>query len=134
MIKSNLKLDFPQNLKSEGEYLSRLGINTWEKIKCLRDKDITAISESSLSTPRNLKRLRCIAILVSELNIHESEAALLMHSGIASINALSILSPEELFRRTKRLEGLLKTGRKAIVDLEKANNWIKKAKDRQNNK
>ncbi len=97
----------------------------------LKDAEIYEIIENSCATVRNLKRLRCIAMLIYKLDLSQGEAALLIHSGIASIKALANLSPQELLHKTGRLERILSTGRKPLVDLNKANQLINKAKSRQ---
>ena len=97
----------------------------------LTDNEINQITQKTFATRKNLRRLRCIAILICELEISQGEAALLMHSGVASSKALASLTPQELFNKTGRLERALKTGRKPIVDLEKAHLLIEKAKARQ---
>ena len=106
-------------------------MESWTSIKDLKDEEINEITKSSLATCRNLKRLRCIAILICELNLSPEDGALLMHSGIASIKALASLTPQELLLKTGRLERLLNTGRKPVVDLPKAHSWIQAAKARQ---
>ena len=125
--------NLPKNFQEEEKSLRLKGFNTWTSIKHLRDQEINDIARTSLATVRNLKRLRCIAILINEIDLAEEDAALLMHSGIASTKALAYLTPQELLHKTGRFERLLSTGRKPVVDLQKASSWIKKAraKDRQ---
>jgi len=123
----------PDNFNAEKEILLSLGINSWIQIKDLKDNQIFKIVKTTLATERNLKRLRCIAMFICEIRISQEEAAILMHSGIASIKALSSLTPQELSNKTGRLERLLNTGRKPAIDLKKASLLIKKAKGRQIN-
>ena len=94
----------------------------------LKDEEIYLIVQESLATSRNLKRLRCIAMFICKIDISQGEASILMHSGIASIKALEVLTPQELLQKTGRLERLLGTGRTPIINLHKANLLIQKAK------
>ena len=123
--------NLPRNFHAEANSLRLKGIKSWTSLKDLKNEEINEITRSSLASSRNLKRLRCIANLICELNVSPEDAALLMHSGIASIKALASLTPQELLLKTGRLERLLRTGRKPVVDLKKANSWIQIAKARQ---
>tara|TARA_B100000700_G_C14487810_1_gene598155 strand:- start:352 stop:591 length:240 start_codon:yes stop_codon:yes gene_type:complete len=67
-------------------------------------------------------------MFISEINLSIGDAALLMYSGIPSIDALARLSPQELLDKTGRLERLLNTGRKPVANLKTANIWIDRAK------
>ena len=51
-----------------------------------------------------------------------------MHAGIASASALAKCTPERLVRQTGRLERSLSSGRRAVVDLRVAQNWIRRAR------
>ncbi len=133
MNNSNRIVKLTPNLKIEAEILRELKFNTWEKLSEISDTEISNITTSSLASKRNLEKIRCMAILICELDIPESEAALLMHSGISSLQAIKKLTPEELYKRTSRLERILKTGRIPIFNLEKANKLIKKAKNNERN-
>ena len=120
-----------ENFKHEKEALISLGINSWSPLMNLKDNDLYKIAQTSLATTRNLKRLRCIAMFIYKLSIPKEDAALLMHSGVASIEALAALTPQELFKQTSRLERILKTNREPSINLPKAHALIQKAKDRQ---
>ncbi|WP_036902689.1 MULTISPECIES: DUF4332 domain-containing protein [Prochlorococcus] len=122
----------PKNFRREKEKLGLKKINSWEGIKQLSDDEILNLVRDEYCSSRNLRRLRCIALLVCELKLSENEAALLMHSGIASIKALLNLTPQELFLKTGRFERLIKTGREPVISLKRASELIRKAKIRQN--
>tara|TARA_Y100001968_G_C19278765_1_gene678119 strand:- start:55 stop:459 length:405 start_codon:yes stop_codon:yes gene_type:complete len=126
-------INFPKNFNEEKKVLISLGIDSWGGINNLEDNEIFAIVRSTIATERNLKRLRCIAMFICELKIPLKYAAILMHSGVPSIRALASLTPNELYAKTGRLERILNTRRKPILDLEKANYLIKKARNRQLN-
>ena len=97
----------------------------------LKDQEIYTITRKSLATTRNLKRLRCIAMLIHTIKVSQEDAALLMHSGIASIEALAAITPEELVKRTSRLERFLKTNRKPRIGFKQAQLLIQSAQNRQ---
>tara|TARA_Y100001968_G_scaffold3728_1_gene3264 strand:- start:14528 stop:14938 length:411 start_codon:yes stop_codon:yes gene_type:complete len=127
--------NIPRNFKEEKKALISIGIDSLFKLQGIRDSDILKIVNirDSLATAKNLKRLRCIATLMLELEIPQEEAALLMHSGVASIKALASLTPQELLNRAGRLERLLNSQRTSPINLQKANVLITKAKNRQKN-
>ena len=124
-------IKLPNFFKEEEKALLSRGIHSWISLMNLKDKEIFEIVNCGLSTSRNLKRLRCIAMFVCELKIPQEEAALLMHSGIPSIKALAVLTPHDLIGKIGRLERLLSTQRESVINLKKASNLIQKAKDRQ---
>ena len=131
MKNNELLKNLSRNFHEEEKQLLSKGINTWLSLTRLKDEEISALVRNGRSTTLNLKRLRGIAKLVCELNISQADAALLMHAGISSVNALANLTPQELIQKTGRLERQLNTGREPIVNLAIANNWIKKARNRQ---
>ncbi len=126
IVKKKLK-NLPETFSTEEKILLSKGINDWESIISLTDKEINEMVFGNLASIKNFHRIKCMAIFISELGLEVGEAGLLMHSGLASVKALSSLTPEELIQRTGRLERLLKTGRKPLVSLSKACSWIKQA-------
>ena len=94
----------------------------------LDDSDISRMVREGRSSARNFKRLRGIATLVCELDLAPQDAALLMHSGIATVTALASSTPERLVQQTGRLERSLGSGRRGVVDLKLAQTWIQTAR------
>ncbi len=129
MTQKKVFKDLPKSFRHEQRVLNSYGINNWNNLVSLSDQEIIKMAKGTLCSSKNLYRIRCIARFVCELDIDPGEAGLLMHSGLASVEALAYLTPEELFKRTGRLERILRTGREPIVNLEKASFWIKKAKN-----
>ena len=121
----------PGNLSEEYRQLIKNGLNNWLSIKELRDKELIKIAGSSNATERNLRRIRGMAILICELDISQDEAALLLHAGVPSTIALAKLSPQELVKKTGRLEIQLMSSRKPCVNLKKANRAYKCFKSNQ---
>tara|TARA_B100000214_G_scaffold345908_1_gene296162 strand:- start:169 stop:585 length:417 start_codon:yes stop_codon:yes gene_type:complete len=125
--KSFLK-NLPKTFYQEEKILSSNNIKTWDSLLSISDEEINHLIYGSLGSVRNLKRLKCIAYFICYLDIELNEAALLMHSGLISLKAISRLTPQELVQKTGRFERTLKTGRNPIIDLKKANFLIEKAK------
>ena len=96
--------DLPQSFRQERIDLDKAGINSWEALRDLDDRQLSRLVRNGRSSPRNLNRLRGIATLVCELDLAPQDAALLMHAGIASRRALADCTPEQLVRQTGRLQ------------------------------
>lgn len=124
--------DLPQSFRHERSELLGAGIDSWESISNLEDQQLSGLARSGRASARNLHRLRGIAVLVCELDLAPQDAALLMHAGIASVQALAGCTPERLVRQTGRLERNLGTGRRSVVDLRTAGAWIRRARQLQN--
>ncbi len=120
--------DLPKHFQEEEKQLKSVGINSWDQLKDLKDTDLFSLVKNSLATTQNLKRLRGMASLICDADISLSEAALLLHAGIPSIQALKELTPAQLINKVGRLERQLRTRRNAVLDIKKANTWIEHAK------
>ncbi len=118
----------PKSFYQEEKILMKNNIKTWNSLLSISDEEIHKMIYRSLGSVRNLKRLRCMAYFICTLDIEPNEAALLMHSGLISNKAISRLSPQELVKKTGRFERILQTGRIPLIDLNKANLLIEKAK------
>ena len=130
--KAEALADLPQSFRHERSELLEAGIDSWASIRNLDDQGLSRLARSGRASARNLHRLRGIAVLVCELDIAPQDAALLMHAGIATTQALAGCTPERLVRQTGRLERNLGTGRPAVVDLRTAGMWIRRARQLQN--
>ncbi|AII43883.1 MAG: DUF4332 domain-containing protein [Cyanobacteriota bacterium] len=120
--------DLPQSFRHEQADLAAAGIDTWPDLRDLSDLELSRLVRTGRSSARNLHRLRGMAVLVCDLELAPQDAALLMHAGIASASALAKCTPERLVRQTGRLERSLGSGRRAVVDLRVAQNWIRRAR------
>ena len=120
--------DLPQSFRHEQADLAAAGIDTWPDLRDLSDLELSRLVRTGRSSARNLHRLRGMAVLVCDLELAPQDAALLMHAGIASASALAKCTPERLVRQTGRLERSLGSGRRAVVDLRVAHNWIRRAR------
>ena len=128
MNNKSLLKDLPKAFYQEEKILLSNNIKTWDSLLSISDEEIHKLIHGSLGSVRNIKRLKCIAYFICTLDIQLNEAALLMHSGIISNNAISRLSPQELVQKTGRFERILQTGRISVIDLKKAKFLIEKAK------
>ena len=128
MNKKSFLNGLPKNFCQEEKILLSNNIKTWDSLLSISDEQINQLIYGSLGSVRNLKRLKCIAYFICTLDIQFKEAALLMHSGLASNNAISHLTPQELVQKTGRFERILRTERIPIINLEKAHFIIEKAK------
>ena len=130
--KATALTDLPQSFRNERNELLEAGIDSWQSIGNLDDQALSRLARSGRASARNLHRLRAMAVLVCELSVAPQDAALLMHAGIATTQALAGCTPERLVRQTGRLERNLGTGRPAVVDLRTAGMWIRRARQLQN--
>ena len=120
--------DLPRSFRREQLELDAAGINDLRQLRDLDEAQLSRLARSGRASPRNLKRLRAIAELVSDLDLAPPDAALLMHAGIASRAALAATTPERVVQQTGRLERSLGTGRPPVVDLATARRWIQRAR------
>ena len=116
------------SFKKEETHLRKKGINTWNEIKILTDRDVFELVGEGSGSLRNFRCLRCIAAFVCDLDIQQDEAALLMHSGIPSVKALAKSYPETIHIKVTRLENILGTNGSPKTSLKKIMQWINKAK------
>ncbi len=128
MVINKPLINLPKNFNFEEKKLISEGIDSWFLLKELSDGDLVELAQTSLATQRNLKSLRSMSTFICDIDLSQSEAALLIHSGIPTIKALASLTPQELIHKIGRLERLLNTGRNPLIDIPKALSWIKNAK------
>ena len=124
--------DLPQSFRHERSELLKAGIDSWTSIRNLEDLELSRLARSGRASVRNLYRLRGIAVLVCDMDLAPQDAALLMHAGIATTQALAGCTPERLVRQTGRLERNLGTGRPAVIDQRTAGRWIRRARQLEN--
>ncbi|MEC7382104.1 MAG: DUF4332 domain-containing protein [Cyanobacteriota bacterium] len=123
--------DLPQSFRDEQALLVAAGITTWSALKRLEDQELNRLAKRGLATTRNLKRLRGMAALVCDLDLELADAALLIHSGLATAAALAAATPQDVVHQTGRLQRQLNNHRQSSVDLARANRWIQLARTRQ---
>ena len=123
--------DLPQSFRDEQALLVAAGITTWSALKRLEDQELNRLATGGLAPTRNLKRLRGMAALVCDLDLELADAALLIHSGLATAAALAAATPQDVVHQTGRLQRQLNNHRQSSVDLAMANHWIQLARTRQ---
>tara|TARA_Y100001968_G_C18734046_1_gene425848 strand:+ start:25 stop:432 length:408 start_codon:yes stop_codon:yes gene_type:complete len=116
-----------ENFKEEERILLKKGIDSWNAMNKITSEDIAILVSESRATVRNLNKIKGFAHLICEMKLSQSEAALLIHSGVPTIESIAAISPQELLQKTGRFERQLQTGRLPIVNLNKASSWIKRA-------
>ena len=130
MNKENTLEILPLNFRHEKEFLTKSEFNNWSKLSKLKDTDINfIINKNPLCTESRLKKIRAISIFICQTQMTPSQAYLLLHCGISSIKALSVVDPYTIEKRIGRLERSLniKTSSQPSIILLKA--WIKKAQN-----
>ena len=118
------------SFKKEDAQLRKKGINTWNQIKALTDRDIFDLVGEGCGSSRNFRCIRCIATFICDLELRQDEAALLMHSGIPSVKALANSYPEAIHTKVTRLETMLGTSETPKTSFKKIMLWINKAKEK----
>lgn len=119
----------PSNYRHEKIFLSRANLDNWHDLSKLTDSRINKIIHGDqLCTESRLKKIRVIAKLILELDISPAHAYILLHSGINSVKALSILDPYILEKKIGRLQRNLNIKMHTNITLKLLNNWITKAK------
>ena len=118
----------PSNFRHEKSFFLQQKLLDFKVLSNLTDIEIYNIQKKSpLCTFNNLKKIRAIATFKKEISISPSEAYLLLHCGIGTIESLSRSTPYELEQKIRRLERKLrvKTGTEITLAILKV--WIKKA-------
>ena len=130
MIKKNTLEILPINFRHEKEVLLKTEFNSWSRLSKLKDEDIYLIlNKNPLCTESRLKKIRAISIFICELEITPPQAYLLLHCGIGSIKALSVIDAHIIEKRIGRLERGLNIQTKSTPSIIVLKEWIKKAKN-----
>ena len=128
MTDENFLEFLPDNFRHEKSFLIKNKLNDFKKLSMLSDSELNIIQNSySLCTLSNLRKIRAIANFKNKLLISPHESYLLLHCGIGSIKALSILNPYELKERIGRLERSLRTKTQAKITIPILKGWIQRA-------
>ena len=128
---NNQLLGMPSSFKDEKKELIEIGITSWDLLKSLNEEQINQLVKTGRSTPRNLRKIQGLAALICDLRMQPSHAALLLHSGFATVSSLANATPEEVLKKTGRLERQLLSRHQTLINLKTANEWIKRARDLQ---
>tara|TARA_Y100001978_G_scaffold158080_1_gene143680 strand:+ start:91 stop:504 length:414 start_codon:yes stop_codon:yes gene_type:complete len=130
MNKDNNLDILPVNFRHEKNFLLESNFNTWSKLRFLKDRDISNIlKKNRLCTESRLKKIRAISVFIYELEIKPHHAYLLLHCGIGTIKAISILEAHDVFSRIGRLERKLNIKTIDTPNIVLIKSWIKKSKN-----
>ena len=123
-------LDFlPTNFRYEKSFFVQNNLTNFEKISSLSDIDLYEIQrKSTLCSLNNLKKIRAICTFKKEIAISPPEAYLLLHCGVGSIKSLSLSTPNELERKIRRLERILRVRTETEITFALLKEWIERAK------
>ena len=120
----------PLNFRHEKDFLSTSKFNSLVKLRDLKDSEINMImSKNSLCTASRLKKIRSMAIFMSDLNMQPHHAFILMHCGISNLKALSSLEPYVIETRINRFKRTLRLKDNNSITLRTIKGWITKAKE-----
>lgn len=121
-------LELPAHFRSEALRLQEAGLDDWAALAGLSDGQLRALAASGSASEQRLRRLRGQARLVVELALAPAEAALLLHGGIASGQALAEATPERLLLQLGRLERSLLGHGGHRIDRATVLGWIQRAR------
>ncbi|MCP9915408.1 DUF4332 domain-containing protein [Cyanobium sp. ATX 6F1] len=121
-------LELPAHFRAEVLRLQADGLDDWASLAGLSDGQLRALAASGAASEQRLRRLRGQARLVVELELAPAEAALLLHGGIASGQALAEATPERLLLQLGRLERSLLGPGVNRIDQATVQGWIQRAR------
>ena len=129
MIRENFLKSLPDNYRNEKIFLLNSGFNNWYQLSQLSDSLINGIiHKEPMCTESRLKKIRTIANFVFELDISPHQAYILLHSGISSLEALSIHDPHILEKKIGRMKRKLNSKLDINISLKFLSDLILKAK------
>ncbi len=115
-------------MRREQQRLRRDGIESWDALAGLDDRQLRQLAASGEASEAKLIRLRGQARLVSAVGLAPEEAALLLHWGIASPAGLADADPQQLLLQLGRLQRRLTGAAVPPVDLPLVLRWIRRAR------
>jgi hypothetical protein len=118
----------PAHAQRERRALERAGCHDWPALSRLGDRELAELAVAGSASVATLVRLRGQARLVVELQLHPSEAALLLHAGIPDRRSLAAADPQQLWRQTGRLQRTLLGTATPPPDLAQVQRWIQRAR------
>jgi hypothetical protein len=118
----------PSHAAAEGRVLARHGIASWPALAQLSDRDLRRLAGEGGASETTLRRLRGQARLVVAVDLEPSQAALLLHAGIADAHGLARADPQQLWVQTGRLQRRLTGQAVAPPDLATVRRWIAAAR------
>ncbi|MBM5826925.1 MAG: DUF4332 domain-containing protein [Cyanobacteria bacterium M_surface_7_m2_040] len=119
----------PRHFNAEAKRLSEAGITTWAALANLEEAQLRSLGRGGASEAR-LIRLRGQARLVVDLDLAPTDAALLLHAGIATCAGLAQADPHRLLQQVIRLQRQLIGPGAVWLDLPTLRAWMRRASAR----
>lgn len=117
----------PRHFRHEVRRLEQAGIRRWEELAALQDHQLRSIAAEGPASEARLRRLRGQAQLVVQVGLAPAEAALLLHAGIPSRQALAEADPQRLLVQVGRLQRILAGDSLPPIDRGLVRSWILRA-------
>lgn len=118
----------PGHFRSEERLLRQAGIGSWAALAGLGDETLRQLAAPGQASEARLRRLRGQARLVVSLGVNAPQAALLLHAGIASAEALAQAAPDQLQRQLGRFQRQLLGAGAAPISAAQLQAWIAAAR------
>jgi hypothetical protein len=118
----------PRHFRPEVRRLEQAGVRRWEELAALRDAQLRSLAAAGTASEARLRRLRGQAQLVVEVGLAPADAALLLHAGIPSRQALAEADPQRLLLQVGRLQRTLAGDSLPPIDRALVRDWIRRAR------
>lgn len=120
----------PRHFNAEAKRLSEAGITTWAALANLEEAQLRSLGRGGGASEARLIRLRGQARLVVDLDLAPTDAALLLHAGIATCAGLAQADPHRLLQQVIRLQRQLIGPGAVWLDLPTLRAWMRRASAR----
>lgn len=119
----------PPHFSREAAQLQAAGITSWAALAELDAAALRHMGRSGGASEARLIRLQGQARLVVALDLAPTDAALLLHAGIASAEGLAQADPNRLLQQVTRLQRQLIGPGAVPLDLVTLRQWMRRAVD-----
>lgn len=120
----------PPHFNAEAKRLNAAGITTWAALADLDADQLRSLGRGGGASEARLIRLRGQARLVVDLDLAPTDAALLLHAGIATCAGLAQADPHRLLQQVMRLQRQLIGPGAVLLDLPTLRAWMRRASAR----
>ena len=118
----------PSHFLAEQRQLAASGLASWAALSALGDGDLRRLAASGRASEPRLRRLRQQARLMAEAGLSAADAALLLHAGVPSREALAEADPGVLLRQLQRLHRQLLGRAAPAIEQARVVTWIQRAR------
>jgi len=118
----------PSHFQAEQRQLAASGLDSWPALSALSDGDLRRLAASGRASEARLRRLRQQARLMLDAGLGASDAALLLHAGVPSREALAEADPGVLLRQLQRLHRQLLGRAAPAIEQAAVACWIQRAR------